>query len=290
MTDPPISPEARRYLEAALAACRRAGEIHREHFRSATLRVDLKQDASPVTVADRGSEEAIRETLHRATPELGLLGEEFGQEGSERDRWIIDPIDATKNFVAGLPFFATLIGLELDGELVFGAVHAPALGPGSGLFAGQASGESASLGETWWAARGEGAWGGTGTAIETCRQRRLRVSGTSEIEQAFVAHGGLNLFQRNGLWPAFSELVARAYRTRGFGDWWGHILVAEGRCDAMLEARVALHDVAALKPILEEAGGVLLTRDGEPLVTGWTGGAFSATRGLAGALRAVMGF
>jgi histidinol-phosphatase len=289
-TDAPVSPDTRRYLEAALAACRRAGEIHREHFRSAALRVDLKADASPVTVADRGSEEAIRETLHRATPELGLLGEEFGQEGDERDRWIIDPIDATKNFVAGFPFFATLIGLELDGELVFGVVHAPALGPGSGLFASQATGESAGLGETWWAARGEGAWGGTGTVLETCRQRRLRVSETSEIEKAFVAHGGLNLFQRHGLWPAFSDLVARAYRTRGFGDWWGHILVAEGRCDAMLEARVALHDVAALKPILEEAGGVLLTRGGAPLVTGWTGGALSAARGLAEPLRELMGF
>src|SRR5436305_14398054 len=131
------------------------------------MREDLKKDASPVTVADSGTEEAIRETHHRATPELGLLGEEFGQERSERDRWIIDPIDATKNFVAGLPFFATLIGLELDGELVFGAVHAPALGPGSGLFASQSTGASASLGETRWAARGEGAWGGTGTVIET---------------------------------------------------------------------------------------------------------------------------
>ncbi|MFL6264114.1 MAG: inositol monophosphatase family protein [Thermoanaerobaculia bacterium] len=290
MTGEPISPEARRYLEAALAACRRAGEIHRQHFRSAALRVELKADASPVTVADRGSEEAIRETLHRATPELGLLGEEFGQEGSERDRWIIDPIDATKNFVAGLPFFATLIGLELDGELVFGAVHAPVLGPGSGLFASQPGGESDALGETWWAARGEGAWGGTGTTIETCRQRRLRVNGTSEIEKAFVVHGGLNLFQRNGLWPAFSDLVARAFRTRGFGDWWGHILVAEGRCDAMIEARVAIHDVAALKPILEEAGGVLLTRGSAPFTTGWTGGALSATRNLAEPLRALMGF
>src|SRR5262249_20329827 len=148
MTSEPLSPissESRRYLEAALAACRRAGEIHREHFRSAALRVELKKDASPVTAADRGSEAAIREALHRATPELGVLGEEFGQEGSESDRWIIDPIDATKNFVAGLPFFATLIGLELDGELVFGTVHAPALGPGSGLFASQAAGEISSL-------------------------------------------------------------------------------------------------------------------------------------------------
>src|SRR5215218_2601712 len=171
-----LSPQdTRRHLEAAFAACRRAGAIHREHFRSVTLNVEFKKDASPVTVADRGSEEAIREVLHGATPELGLLGEEFGQEGSERDRWIIDPIDATKNFVAGLPYFATLIALELGGELVFGAVHAPALGPGSGLFAGQAASDPALLGETWWAARGHGAWGGTGTLPESVRQRRLRV-------------------------------------------------------------------------------------------------------------------
>jgi histidinol-phosphatase len=278
------------YLEAALAACRRAGEIHREHFRSAALKVELKGDASPVTAADRGSEEAIRETLHRATPDLGLLGEEFGQEGDERDRWIIDPLDATKNFVAGLPFFATLIGLELGGELVLGVVHAPALGPGSGLSAGQPMEESAALGETWWGARGEGAWGGTGTRLETCRQRRLRVSETAEVEKAFVVHGGLNLFQRNGLWTAFSDLVARANRTRGFGDWWGHILVAEGRCDAMVEGEVALHDVAALKPILEEAGGVFRTRNGAPLVSGWKDAAISSNRNLADGVRAVMGF
>jgi histidinol-phosphatase len=274
----PISPETRRHLEAALAACRRAGEIHREHFGSITLKVNFKEDDSPVTAADRGSEEAIRETLHRATPDLGLLGEEFGQEGSERDRWIIDPLDATKNFVAGLPFFATLIGLELDGELVLGAVHAPALGPGSGLSASQ-PGESAALGETWWGARGEGAWGGTGTRLET-----------AEVEKAFVVHGGLNLFQRHGLWPAFSDLVARANRTRGFGDWWGHILVAEGRCDAMVEGQVALHDVAALKPILEAAGGVLRTRGGAPLVSGWKDAAFSSNRNVAERVRAVMGF
>lgn len=277
--------ETRRYLEAALTACRRAGEIHREHFRSATLEVETKADASPVTVADRGSEEAIREILHRATPELGLLGEEFGQEGSERDRWIIDPIDATKNFVAGLPYFATLIGLELDGEMVLGVVHAPVLGPGSGLASSQADAATEFLGETWWAARGEGAWSGTGTLLETCRQRRLRVKETAEIENAFILHGGLNLFQRHGLWPAFSEVVARANRTRGFGDWWGHILVAEGRCDAMIEPEVSLHDVAALKPILEEAGGVFLTRDNAPLTRDFHTGTISANPVLAERLR-----
>lgn len=113
MTAAPL-PDSQRYLEAALAAGHRAGEIHREHFRSAGLRVDLKADASPVTAADRGSEEAIREILYLKSPGLGLLGEEYGQEGEGRDRWIIDLLDATKNFVAGLPLFATLIGLQLD--------------------------------------------------------------------------------------------------------------------------------------------------------------------------------
>ena len=290
MPSPLSASDADRYLAAALAACRAAGEIHRHYFRSATLAVETKADASPVTVADRGSEEAIRETLHRATPELGLLGEEFGQEGSERDRWIIDPIDATKNFVAGLPYFATLIGLELGGELVFGAVHAPALGPGSGLFAGQAAGDPGLSGETWWAARGHGAWGGTGTIPEAVRQRRLKVSGTARVAEAFIVHGGLLQFQKRGLWPALSEVVARAYRTRGFGDWWGHILVAEGRCDAMIEGRVALHDVAALKPILEEAGGVLLARNNAPLVRGFEEATLSSTPGVAEELSGILGF
>lgn len=270
-------PDAQRYLEAALAACRAAGEIHRAHFRSATLQVETKKDATPVTVADRASEEAIREILHRATPELGLLGEEFGQEGSERDRWIIDPIDATKNFVVGLPFFATLIGLELDGEMVLGVVHAPVLGPET-------------QGETWWGARGHGAWAGTGTTPATCQQRRLRVTETAEVAKAFIVHGGLNIFQRNGLWPVFSDLVARAYRTRGFGDWWGHVLVAEGRCDAMVEGAVALHDIAAIKPILEEAGGVMVTRGDAPLVTGYGAAMFSSNRNLAAELKHILGF
>src|SRR3712207_3799955 len=108
------------HLEAALDACRRAGEIHREHFRSPGLAVQLKADSSPVTQSDRLAEEAIRDVLSGATPELGFLGEELGQEGDERNRWIIDPLDGTRNFVAGLPYFAILIGLELDGEIVLG--------------------------------------------------------------------------------------------------------------------------------------------------------------------------
>lgn len=264
--------DGERLLAAALAACQRAAAIHREHFRSAGLLVERKADTSPVTQADRGSEEAIRETLRQATPDFGLLGEEYGQEGDERDRWVIDPLDGTKNFVAGLPYFAALIGLELDGELVLGAVHA------------------AALNETWCAVRGAGAWAGAGTDPATCRERRLRVSKTATLEDAFVQHGGLVHFQRQGLWPAFTDLVARAGRTRGFGDWWGHMLVAEGRCDAMLEGTVSYHDVAAIRPILDEAGGVLLTRKGEPLGRGFHGPAVSSNRKLAPELAGLLGF
>jgi histidinol-phosphatase len=264
--------DSERFLAAALDACRRAGAIHREHFRSAGLAVERKADASPVTQADRGSEEAIREALRRATPGLGLLGEEYGQEGDERDRWVIDPLDATRNFVAGLPYFATLIGLELDGALVLGAVHA------------------AVLDETWCAVRGGGAWAGRGTDPAACRARRLRVSETATVEDAFVQHGGLVHFQRHGLWPAFGDLVARAGRTRGFGDWWGHMLVAEGRCDAMIEGEVRYHDVAAIQPILGEAGGVFRTRGGVPLGRDFKGPTLSSNRNLAAALTEALGF
>jgi histidinol-phosphatase len=270
--------EGERLLAAALAACRRAAAIHRACFRSAGLGVEAierKADASPVTQADRGSEEAIREVLRQAAPGFGLLGEEYGQEGDERDRWVIDPLDGTKNFVAGLPWFATLIGLELDGDLVLGAVHAPMLKEG--------------LGETWCAVRGAGAWAGTSADPGTCRERRLRVSGTAALEDAFVQHGGLVYFQRQGLWPAFGEIVARAGRTRGFGDWWGHVLVAEGRCDAMLEGTVSYHDVAAIRPILEEAGGVFLTRTSEPLDRGFHGPTVSSNRKLAPEIAGLLG-
>ena len=282
--------DTERCLAAALEACRRAGAIHREHFRAGGLAVERKADASPVTRADRGSEEAIREVLRRAIPELGVLGEEFGQEGDERDRWVVDPLDGTRNFVAGLPYFATLIGLELDGELVLGVVHAAALGPGSGLEARPQDADAAGWGETWCAVRGQGAFGGTGIDPATVRRRRLRVSEVNDLSRAFLVHGGLVHFQKVGLWPAFGELISRAERTRGFGDWWGHVLVAEGRCDAMVEPTVAYHDVAAIRVLIEEAGGVFRTRGGVPLGTDFRTGTISSNAALAGELREILGF
>jgi len=282
--------DADHHLAAALEACRRAGAIHREHFRAVDLAVEHKADTSPVTRGDKESEAAIREVLRRATPDLGVLGEEYGQEGDERDRWIVDPLDGTKNFVAGLPYFATLIGLELDGELVLGAVHAALLGPGSGLEAPPQGADPAGLGETWCAVRGQGAFGGTGTDPATVRRRRLRVREVDDVSRAFIVHGGLAHFQQAGLWPAFGELVARTGRTRGFGDWWGHVLVAEGRCDAMVEAAVAYHDVAAIRVLVEEAGGVFRTRGGVPLGAGFRAGVLSASAALANPLRDILDF
>ncbi|MCI0651487.1 MAG: histidinol phosphatase [Planctomycetes bacterium] len=279
-----------RYLRAALTACRRAGEIERRYFRAHDLEVSHKRDSSPVTPADRAAEEAIRETLRAATPEFGLVGEEFGEEGDRRDRWIIDPLDGTKNFVAGLPYFAVLIALELDGEVFLGVVHAPLLGPGHGAIAVPAAADGALAGETWWGVRGQGAFGGTGTVRPNCEARRLRVSAVDGIERAFIAHGGLKIFHSRGYWPAFTELVARASRTRGFGDWWGHILVAEGICDAMVDPRVALHDIAAIKPIVEEAGGAVSVPARSPFVPGFHDAAITSNLLLHDALRRHFGF
>lgn len=284
------TPDLERFLNAALLASAKAGEIHRRFFRRADLAVEQKEDGTPVTRSDRLAEEAIREVLRRATPELGCLGEEYGQEGSATDRWIVDPLDGTKNFVAGLPYFAVLLGLELGGELTLGLVHAPALGPGAGVGAlGELEGER-DAGETWWAARGHGAWAGGGTWRKTVQTRRMAVSKVTDVHRAFVTHGGLRRLEEAGMWNAFSDLVRTVGRTRGFGDWWGHILVAEGRCDAMVEARVALHDVAPIKVIVEEAGGAFHTRGNVPLVSDFNDAVLSVNAHLGPELMTILRF
>ncbi len=272
-------------LAAALGACRAAAAILRARFRDPALDVDTKPDGSPVTAADRAAEAAIRHALRREAPGFGFLGEEYGAEGPASARWVIDPIDGTKNFVAGIPVFGSLIALEIDGDTVLGVAHAPALRLGV-ADAGDSRDDD---GETWWAARGAGAHAGRGTTVVGASRRRLRTSGATRIADAAIGHGGLRHFHEHGLWRRFSDVARDARRTRGFGDFLGHVLVAEGRLDAMVEPRLSWHDIAAPGLIVEEAGGavvplgVSLPRDEE------SGGVVSAsTAALAAGLRAAL--
>ena len=231
-----------RHVEAAIAAARAGGEIALGHFRVGVA-VETKADRSPVTEADRACERRIVEMLLSDFPDYGVCGEEFGEEaGRTPKRWIIDPIDGTKSFVRGIPFFATLIALEEDGEVTVGVVHAPATG------------------ELLYAKRGEGAYDENG--------KRLRVSAIDRLSAAMVSFGGLKIFQRAGRWTALERLVQATARQRGYGDYLGSAAVIRGWSEAMLELDVKPWDLAPLKILVEEAGGKLTDFSGEPTIYG----------------------
>jgi|CXWL01.1.fsa_nt_gi histidinol-phosphatase len=258
-------------LRAALLAGREAGDIQREAFRRPNLAVETKADGSPLTAVDLRSEEAIRDVLRRETPGLGFLGEELGAEGSTTDRWVVDPLDGTKSFVAGLPLFAVLIALELGGVRRLGVVHAPALG------------------ETWWAVRGAGAFASAAGDPAAPDVRRLAVSATGDPGKALLLCGELGLFAHTDRWPALGELVRQVGQARGYGDFWGHVLVAEGRAEMMVDPVVAYHDVAALEVIVTEAGGTLATAVGQPLDGDLLGPVVSSNAALAGFAAKLLG-
>lgn len=219
----------------------RADPIALRYFRAADLAVDAKADESPVTVADRAIEEAARELVGRRHPGLGIFGEEFGETGAAGEaRLIIDPIDGTRNFVRGIPFFASLLAVEVAGEVVAGLVSAPALG------------------QRWRAARGHGAF---------CGSRPLRVSAVRELAQAQIFHGDLSGTEPSPP-PGAAALFRRAQRTRGFGDFYQHLLVAEGAGEFAIDPSVKPWDVAALQVIVEEAGGRATTLEGERAIAG----------------------
>jgi histidinol-phosphatase len=187
-------------------------------FRARNLRVDTKSDLTPVTDADRGAERALRERIAQDRPGDGVLGEEEGDDGGSV-RWILDPVDGTRNFSRGIPVWATLIALERDGEVVCGVVSAPALG------------------RRWWAARGGGAFANGEAA---------RVSRIGELAQSSVSCSyGRDL----------ARLEPQVWHARGLGDFWQHMLVAEGALDAAVDSSLALWDYAAVEPIVTEAGG-----------------------------------
>ncbi|MGD0947191.1 MAG: inositol monophosphatase family protein [Candidatus Binatia bacterium] len=215
-------------LEVAIAAAQAAGEIALRYFRT-RLTVDYKDDRSPVTQADRECEQRIVEVLRQSFPDYGIVGEEFGERGGgARPRWIIDPIDGTKNFIRGVPYFAALIGLEEDGEVTTGVIYAPAVD------------------ELLYAQKGTGAFD---------RNGRLRVSSVGALRDGTVVFGGLDIFRKAGRWDGLERLVWASGRQRGFGDYFGHTFVARGQAEAMVELDLKPWDLAAVKIIIEEAGG-----------------------------------
>lgn len=216
-------------LEAAIAAAQAGGAVALRYFRT-RLTVDYKADRSPVTQADRECEERIVEVLRDSFPDYGVVGEEFGErlEAGTRAKWIIDPIDGTKNFIRGIPYFATLIGLEEDGEVTAGVIYAPAVD------------------DLIYAQKGAGAFD---------RDGRLQVSSVHSMHESMVVFGGLDIFRQVGRWDGFERLVRATGRQRGFGDYFGHTFVARGQAEAMVEVDLKPWDLAAIKIIIEEAGG-----------------------------------
>jgi histidinol-phosphatase len=228
-------------LALALELADAADVLTLSRFRALDLRVETKPDTTPVSDADLATEALIRERLAAARPGDDVLGEEegAGDPGSSSRRWILDPIDGTKNFIRGVPVWATLIALEIEGDVKVGVVSAPALG------------------RRWWASRGAGAF---------ADGRRLSVSDVASIEDASFAYSSITGWEEQGRLAGFLDLASTAWRNRAFGDFWSHCMVAEGAVDASAEPEVSLWDIAPLKVLVEEAGGTFtdLSGDGSP--------------------------
>ena len=236
------APEAqlREWLDFALAACDAADEIARRHFRR-DLDLERKPDRSFVTVADQTIEREIRAGILARWPDHGLVGEEYGEAaGASATRWFIDPIDGTHNFIRGVPLFGTLLAVEHEGEMQVGVISAPAMR------------------ERWYAHRGGGAW-----AVGQDGTRQIRVSRVAAIEDAQLVYGSGRDNVASGLMPGFDALIDAAWRDRGFGDFWGYALVAEGAAEAMIETGMHTWDLAAPQVVIEEAGGRVTDVNGD---------------------------
>jgi histidinol-phosphatase len=230
----------REWLTLALECCDIADTIAMEHFRR-DLDLERKPDRSFVTVADQGIEREIRAMIKARYPSHGLVGEEYGTaDGDSPTRWYIDPIDGTHNFIRGVPLFGTLIGIEHEGELQVGVISAPAMR------------------QRWFAYRGGGAW-----ARGLDGERQIRVSRVTALEDSQVLFGSSRETARSGLMPGFDSLISDAWRERGFGDFWGYALVAEGAAEAMFEVGMHPWDLAGPVVVIEEAGGRVTDVNGE---------------------------
>ena len=218
-------------LQLALTLADAADEITMRYFRN-QFSVRTKADRTPVTEVDEAVEQMIVDHLWQERPHDGILGEELGARGGAGRRWIVDPIDATKNFIRGIPVFATLIALENE----LGVVSAPALG------------------RRWWAARGHGAF---------CNGAAIHVSKVHGFAEAQIGYDDVLGFEKHGRGEQFLTLMRRCGRARGFGDFWTHMLVAEGAIEIAVEPQIAHWDMAAVQVIVEEAGGRFTNLAGE---------------------------
>lgn len=231
-------------LEFAIRTAKAAGDITLEYF-SSSLSVMTKADNSPVTEADRRAENEIRQRILSRYPEDGLIGEEFGRvEGSSGRRWIIDPIDGTRSFILGVPFYGVLLGMEDGNEVSLGVVYLPALG------------------EMVYAANGSGAWWLPAGHAAGASPRPARVSNVSRLSEGLFCHTCVKNFYQHNRGEAFSRMVRSVRLDRGFGDCYGYVLVATGRAEVMIDPIMSVWDCGPFPPILREAGGTF---------TDWTG-------------------
>lgn len=248
--------ELRGWLAVAQAACDEADEIARRHFRR-DVRVERKPDRTFVTAADTEIEQRIRDRLTSAFPDHGLIGEEYGNQATDAAvRWYIDPIDGTHNFMRGVPLFGTLLAAERDGELQVAVLSAPALD------------------ERWWAHRGGGAWARNRGQTTP---RRMQVSAVADLADAQVVYGGGRSIVASGRAPGFEHLLDDVWRERGFGDYWGYTLVADGSAEAMVEVDLKPWDAAAPTVLIEEAGGCVTDLEGRRTIES---GSFVTSNGL----------
>lgn len=234
-------------LTLALALADIADDLSLSRFRATDLVVDTKPDLTPVSEADRAVEQALRSALTDERPDDAILGEEYGTQGSGSRRWVIDPIDGTKNYVRGVPVWSTLIGLMDGDDVIVGVVSAPALG------------------RRWWAARGEGAWASEPHAEAP---RRLGVSRVAALADASFSFSDPIGWAERGAADGLQTLLTDTWRQRAYGDFWSHMMVAEGVVDIAAEPQLETYDMAALIPIIEEAGGRITAYDGSSALGG----------------------
>jgi histidinol-phosphatase len=220
-------------LYLALKMADHADEISLKRFRSLGLLVETKPDRTPVTDADRAVEVELRSIVADYQPTDSFIGEEFENTGSSNRNWIVDPIDGTANYLRGVPIWATLIALRVDGVITTSVVSAPALG------------------RRWWAQRGNGAF----TMDLDGSVRSLQVSKISKLEDSSISYNSLQLWDESDKLPQLIDLSRKVWRTRAYGDFYSYMLLAEGSLDLVAEHDLKIYDIAALVPIVEEAGG-----------------------------------